>query len=157
MRQAEEQAKRLAQLDAIARAERQAKEADAKRAAQDSSRQRALDEAERTGAAETSVQRSELVRRIQAELRDRQCYNGELNGEISDGEAAIKALNAALEQDGRQIRKVEIRTSSRARIEAWLQWLLEDLGAFRCARKQAQLLSGTAAQRPLATAPRDAT
>jgi hypothetical protein len=166
MRQAEAQAKRQAEQEAVARAKRQAEEAEAKRAeavraAQETGAPRALETTEVTGAAETPAdksivvatstakdvpqktelepqQRSEFVRRIQAELRDRQCYSGAINGDITDGEGAIKALNVALEEDGRQIRRVEIRTASRDKIESWLRWLLGDLNNFRCGGEQVE-------------------
>jgi hypothetical protein len=166
--EAQAQAKREADAaEAQAQAKRQAEEAEAKRAeearaAEEANAQRALETpGGATGGTESSddksivvarhtpedvppsvelepEQRSELVRRIQAELRDKQCYKGAINGELSDGEGAIRALNVALQEDGRSVQAIEIRTASRSSIETWLQWLLQDLNNFQCAPEKAE-------------------
>jgi len=81
-------------------------------------------------------QRSEFVRKIQTELREKKCYKGAVNGTTDDGEGAIKALNVALDEQGQSVKRIEIRTASRDSFESWLEWLLQDLKNFQCEKEK---------------------
>jgi hypothetical protein len=80
----------------------------------------------------TTERRSALVRDVQTELRERNCYSGDINGELGPAESGIAGLSEAMKAASLSPKPIQLASAGVKDFEDWLSWI-KALGDFRCA------------------------
>jgi len=65
---------------------------------------------------------AELVKKIQSGLKDRRCYDGEVNGETVDADEALAKFNDQLQRKGRGSRTIRLASATIEDFESWMKW-----------------------------------